>query len=315
MSPRNPTPLQSLLLPLKPASLQCLHRFIEYKRTPLAHPVPKRRTAAVAIILFVGRKGDLYVLLSTRSGELRTYAHDTALPGGKYEDGDENEEGTARREAYEEIGLPIDTEKVRCLTLLDPFVAGNQLIVTPVVFLVTDNTINPVLNPDEVTSLFSMPLAAFLHDRPADIPGWNFGLSERVNPAPLGTVPPPERPPYTDNEDGGVGGRDGRYYQYRDVNWGGGMVRMHRFLTGREGGGVKPVYGLTAAILLHAAMVGYGEAPSFPPAAPGQRTMVQRIAWMMKRGGALPRAAEAEGLLAAWLDEDDGGGVDEKAKL
>lgn len=45
--------------------------------------------------LFVGRKGDLYVLLSTRSGELRTYAHDTALPGGKYEEGDEDEEGTA----------------------------------------------------------------------------------------------------------------------------------------------------------------------------------------------------------------------------
>jgi len=45
--------------------------------------------------LFVGRKGDLYVVLSTRSGELRTYANDTALPGGKYEDGDEDEEGTA----------------------------------------------------------------------------------------------------------------------------------------------------------------------------------------------------------------------------
>jgi coenzyme A diphosphatase NUDT7 len=45
---------------------------------------------------------------------------------------------------------------------------------------------------------------------------------------------------------GDVGGKEGRYYQYRDVNWGPGTVRMHRFLTGREGGGVKPVYGLTA---------------------------------------------------------------------
>jgi hypothetical protein len=45
-----------------------------------------------------------------------------------------------------------------------------------------------------------------------------------------------------------IGGGDGRYYQYRDVTWGepGQKVRMHRFLTGREGGGVKPVYGLTA---------------------------------------------------------------------
>jgi coenzyme A diphosphatase NUDT7 len=49
----------------------------------------------------------------------------------------------------------------------------------------------------------------------------------------------------------GIGGGDGRYYQYRDVSWGepGQKVRMHRFLTGREGGGVKPVYGLTAFVL------------------------------------------------------------------
>jgi hypothetical protein len=43
-----------------------------------------------------------------------------------------------------------------------------------------------------------------------------------------------------------IGGRDGAYYQYRDLEWGNSRVRMHRFLTGREGGGVKPVYGLTA---------------------------------------------------------------------
>lgn len=50
--------------------------------------------------------------------------------------------------------------------------------------------------------------------------------------------------------------------------------------------------------------------------AAGQKTMVQRIAWMMKSGGALPRAAEAEGLLDAWLGEDDGGLAEEaKAKL
>lgn len=134
---------------------------------------------------------------------------------------------------------------MRYLCKLDPFFAGNQLIVTPVVFLSVDRAINPVLNPDEVQFLFSMPLAAFLHDRPADIPGWNFGLSTRVKPAPMGSVPPPPAPGYVE-EKGSLGGRDGGYYMYRDVEWGGAPVRMHRFLTGREGGGVKPVYGLTA---------------------------------------------------------------------
>lgn len=39
------------------------------------------------------------------------------------------------------------------------------------------------------------------------------------------------------------------YYTYRDIKeWIGlpGTYRMHRFLTGREAGGTKPIYGLTA---------------------------------------------------------------------
>jgi hypothetical protein len=34
-------------------------------------------------------------LMSRRAGDMRTYAQDTALPGGKYEDGDIDAEGTA----------------------------------------------------------------------------------------------------------------------------------------------------------------------------------------------------------------------------
>lgn len=40
--------------------------------------------------------------------------------------------------AFEEIGLPIDYEKVRLLTLLSPVLAPNDLLVTPVVVYMTD---------------------------------------------------------------------------------------------------------------------------------------------------------------------------------
>ena len=79
-------------------------------------------------------------------------------------------------------------------------------------------------------------------------------MADRVAaaPQPAVPVPPPPRIPYAnpapsnqDNEEM-VGGKEGRYYGYRDIVWGEGKVRMHRFLTGREGVGVKPVYGLTA---------------------------------------------------------------------
>ncbi|ORX34002.1 NUDIX hydrolase domain-like protein [Kockovaella imperatae] len=295
---RNPQPIESLLLPLKPESLQCIHRFMEYERVKETRRFPKNRTAAVAIILFIGRLGDLYVLLSTRAEAMRTFAKDTALPGGKYEPGDKDEEATARREAFEEIGLPIGYERVRCLCLLDPFLTGIGLIVTPVVLLVTDNAINPVLNPSEVSYLFSMPLSAFLHDHPSRIPGWHFGISSRVDPGPFYSPPPIVE--YADDA-GEVGGKEGRYYGYRDVRWGPGIVRMHRFLTGREADGIKPVFGLTSAILIRAAMIGYDTQPAFKVHAPGQASMLERIEWEIRNGtGPLRQAVLDDGLMDDW---------------
>jgi len=189
-----------------------------------------------------------------------------------------------------------------------------------VVFLVTDNLLNPVLNPSEVTHLFSMPLPSFLYDRPSLIPGWHFGLSLRISPDPTQLLPPPEVE-YADGE-GEVGGRKGRYYGYRDIPWAGGVVRMHRFLTGREAGGVKPVFGLTSwvvsdsivegrkradgwrAILIHAAMVGFAQNPTFDLRAPGQKSMEERMVWEVRQGaGPLRRAIEAEGLWDEWKED------------
>jgi len=87
---------------------------------------------------------------------------------------------------------------------------------------------------------------------------------------------------------------DVEYYSYRDISWGQGPVRMHRFLTGREDGGIKPVYGLTAAILLHAAMVGYGREAEFPTRAPGERPMLQRIEYALENVPALAKAVNQQ---------------------
>lgn len=71
---------------------------------------------------------------------MKSYAGDTALPGGKREKGDKSPEDTARREAYEEvrrltyvafvlrwphsrsqIGLPCDRRRIPLLCTLEPF--------------------------------------------------------------------------------------------------------------------------------------------------------------------------------------------------
>jgi len=40
------------------------------------------------------------ISFGSRAGNMRSYASDTALPGGKYEEDDEDDEGTAVSEPY-----------------------------------------------------------------------------------------------------------------------------------------------------------------------------------------------------------------------
>lgn len=88
--------------------------------------------------VFARMRSDLHVVLSQRAASLRSHAGDTAIPGGRYELGDGSLEATARREAWEEIGLPIDARRVRKLCELQPFLSANELVVTPIVVLLID---------------------------------------------------------------------------------------------------------------------------------------------------------------------------------
>ncbi|KNZ72582.1 Nudix hydrolase 15, mitochondrial [Termitomyces sp. J132] len=260
--------------PLSQQSKQCLRNLTAYRRPDIDIPVPRGRTAGVLVALFVGRKGDLYVLLNRRSTNLRTYAGDTSLPGGKAEPDDRTIEDTAvsRREAFEEhqqIGLPPDRQKVPLLCILEPFVAGNATIVTPVVVLILDNTLRPILNDAEVASLFSHPLASF-----------------------LSTKPPFPAEPYHSYNDWTSPGPN-------DTTW---TTRSHRFLTGREAGGIKPVFGLTANIMIRVSMIAYGHPPEFDIYPPDidTPTLKTRLAWAMLSRPQLREACQKEGLQVDW---------------
>ncbi|PFH48984.1 hypothetical protein AMATHDRAFT_148630 [Amanita thiersii Skay4041] len=258
----------------------CLRNLAAYHApdyaSALSVRLPRSRSAAVLVALFVGRAGDVYVLLSRRSSTLRTYAGDTSLPGGKVDPEDKSMEDTARREAFEEIGLPMDRRKVPLLCTLEPFLARNDLIVTPVVVLILDYTLQPILNKDEVTSLFSHPLHSFLDDGTTTAGG-------------IGAPPYPHEPealevPYHSTEDFVVSGP-------RGVEW---PARVHRFLTGREAGGVKPVFGLTASILIRVAEIAYQRQAGFEVMPKGAPTSVQRFAWALCSRSGLREAVESE---------------------
>jgi len=282
------------------------------------------------------------VLLSRRAETLRNFPGDTSLPGGRYEPGDRTLEDTARREAFEEIGLPRDRHRIPLLCYLQPFLAGTNLLVTPVVVLILDPDVRPILNEPEVSALFSHPLHAFLlgdvpfarHHLPHSevhphapnslarhhlriisvdsahaaepsipdlppIPPYANGGPNSVEPSPDKNVNPvagtgrklssreeANRHAYVGWKRQGPNQVEEdaprhQYYSYRDIPWGQSNVRMHRFLTGREDLGVKPVYGLTAAILLHTAIIGYRKDPEFNPCAPGEKSQQERIAYAL----------------------------------
>nr|GME11997.1 nudix hydrolase 15, mitochondrial-like [Ipomoea batatas] len=122
---------------------------------------PKR--AAVLICLFEGDSGEFRVILTKRASNLSSHSGEVALPGGKSEEGDASDAGTATREAKEEIGL--DPSLVNVVTYLEPFLSKHLLRVIPVIGILTNKKeFNPTPNPAEVEAVFDAPLEMFLKD-------------------------------------------------------------------------------------------------------------------------------------------------------
>ncbi|XP_076877590.1 peroxisomal coenzyme A diphosphatase NUDT7 [Brachyhypopomus gauderio] len=116
--------------------------------------------ASVLIPIFV-RDGELYILLTVRSTELKHNAGEVCFPGGKADPQDRDEIDTALREAHEEIGLPPDEVEVVCKFC--PVLNQRDLLVTPVVGFISES-FQASPNPNEVSEVFCVPLGFFLED-------------------------------------------------------------------------------------------------------------------------------------------------------
>jgi len=104
---------------------------------------------------------DPQIVLTQRASSLSTHGGEVAFPGGKKDDCDVSLRDTALREAHEEIGLhPSD---VRIVSQLGQVVSKHGLLVTPFVGVV-DKTVDLSPSPDELHSLFRVPLRFFLSE-------------------------------------------------------------------------------------------------------------------------------------------------------
>ncbi|OIW35119.1 hypothetical protein CONLIGDRAFT_41943 [Coniochaeta ligniaria NRRL 30616] len=282
------------MAPLNAASAAAIARLRAFKPPPfpLWDRLPVSRRAAVLLLLYADRRGDLRVVITMRAASLRSFSGHAALPGGKADSVDETPYQIARREAWEEIGLPMDDTKlpapfrIEHLCYLPLSLARTELVVRPCVALLHANlppvstssisspntttttptpsveeTLIPRLDAKEVAAVFSAPFHNFLR-----------GTDE---PPPPESKQPLTLPP-------------GKWYEGTWTNWHDHPWRMHFFHVPvthqrvakprvREGGlaslgeddpaepepGRYKVWGMTAQILVDAACVAYGERPEF----------------------------------------------------
>jgi 8-oxo-dGTP pyrophosphatase MutT (NUDIX family) len=120
---------------------------------------PDEIRPAAVLVPMMRREHGLTVLFTRRTAHLHDHAGQISFPGGRAEPDDPSLEGTALREAEEEIGLP--PERVEVLGSLHEYVTVTGYRVTPVVGLV-DAPFEPRLDAFEVAEVFEVPLAFLL---------------------------------------------------------------------------------------------------------------------------------------------------------
>ena len=135
--------------------------------------------AAAVLIPFLQKDGCWHVLYTRRTSSLAEHSGQVAFPGGRSDLADVSPEGTALREAFEEIHL--NPEDVRILGRLKRHLTITNYCVTPVVGMMPWPY--PIqLELDEVSRVFSIPLAWLAN-------GKNREVRYRKMPAPNKPIP------------------------------------------------------------------------------------------------------------------------------
>ncbi|BGP00684.1 hypothetical protein NBRC10513v2_006479 [Rhodotorula toruloides] len=286
-----------------------LRRLASYRAPPPTIDYPKSKLAAVLLLLHLNPLGTLSVTLTTRSKKLRSHPGETALPGGRWEEGDGEGGGwTALREANEEIGLPLpprssvppstsspssppsnpsspsnEAPHLLYLSTLPAFTSRTLLVVLPIIYILLkpasragewlDETLH--LNEDEVDAVFHLPLRSFLL-RDSDSPD-DDSRQTRSRPRP---------------------GTETLTHTFQDFTW---LLsrpyRLHSFSHRSPLVTPSPITGLTADIVLETALLAQAE---------GERRagFVRRASGQLEWGRIVEEAVR--------IHREDGGGRGER---
>jgi 8-oxo-dGTP pyrophosphatase MutT (NUDIX family) len=125
----------------------------------LLQTLEQRGREASVLLTLLERPSGLTVLFTERAAHLKDHAGQISFPGGRIAVG-ETPVAAALREANEEVGL--QATDVTVLGSLDVLLTGTGFCITPVVGFVARRAFTPAPNPEEVASVFEVPLEFIL---------------------------------------------------------------------------------------------------------------------------------------------------------
>lgn len=117
-----------------------------------------------AVLMALTREDVPRLILTRRAQHMNSHAGEVAFPGGKCDSTDASIIATALREAHEEIAL--EPSRVQVVGELGIFTSRIGMKVKPIIGLLDEM---PMLqaNPDEIESIFTVPLDVFLNQKPS----------------------------------------------------------------------------------------------------------------------------------------------------
>jgi 8-oxo-dGTP pyrophosphatase MutT (NUDIX family) len=146
-----------------------------------AHPserelLPDAERPAAVLAPLYEEDGELFVVLTRRTWELRAHSGEVSFPGGRQDDGDEHLWATSLREAHEEIAL--DPASVECIGELDHLATvTSRSFIVPFVGALPGRP-STTASPQEVSAVLHVPLAELLDPAIFREERWTFPWAE-----------------------------------------------------------------------------------------------------------------------------------------
>ena len=137
------------------------HHFRSVHQEP-DYPLPVKGRPASVLIPILQREDALEVIFTERSSHLRAHPGQISFPGGAREQQDTSASETALREAEEEIGLP--RQAVNIVGRLPDYRTISGFVISPFIGFVSPG-FDYRLDPNEVASVFTVPLAHLMNKR------------------------------------------------------------------------------------------------------------------------------------------------------